>query len=158
MKILRTQIQATPGGSDGCDEPGCFTDKITYAANADQLEVLSTKESPLTVFRLWYKSHTDVSKESSKTVHQMHWLTFHGGLDDTAKRSSLNYQLFCSCQFRLITGTVTKKLTIKVVHAGIRTLVAALTDTRQNAIAIHWMKEMSTKVSRARGWNVHLFK
>ena len=30
---------ATPGGSDGCDEPGCFTDKITYAANADQLEV-----------------------------------------------------------------------------------------------------------------------
>ena len=64
---------ATPGGSDGCDEPGCFTDKITYAANADQLEVRqSTKESSLTIFRLWFKSHTDVSKESSRIVHQMH--------------------------------------------------------------------------------------
>jgi len=31
---------ATPGGSDGCADPGCFKDKITYAANVDQLEAL----------------------------------------------------------------------------------------------------------------------
>ena len=30
---------ATPGGSDGCADPGCYKDKITYNANADQLEV-----------------------------------------------------------------------------------------------------------------------
>ena len=30
---------ATPGGSDGCADPGCFKDEITYNANADQLEV-----------------------------------------------------------------------------------------------------------------------
>ena len=50
-------------------------------------------------------------------------------------------------RFRLTTGTVTKKLMIKDALAGIRTHAAALTDIRQSAIVIHWMREMSTKVS-----------
>ena len=36
------QITSIPGSSDGCAEPGCFKDKITYDANFDQLQVKDT--------------------------------------------------------------------------------------------------------------------
>ena len=33
------QYTSVPVGSDGCADPGCFKDKITYDANFDQLQV-----------------------------------------------------------------------------------------------------------------------
>ena len=32
------QFTSVPGGSDGCADPGCFKDTITYDANFDQLQ------------------------------------------------------------------------------------------------------------------------
>ena len=37
------QYTSIPGSSDGCAEPGCFKDKITYDANVDQLQVRETR-------------------------------------------------------------------------------------------------------------------
>ena len=37
------QFTAIPGSSEGCGEPGCFTDKIKYDANVDQLQVRDTR-------------------------------------------------------------------------------------------------------------------
>ena len=34
------QYTAVPGGSDGCGEPGCYTDNISYDVQMDQIEAL----------------------------------------------------------------------------------------------------------------------
>ena len=39
------QFTSLPGGSDGCADPGCFKDKITYDANFDQLQVRYSRTS-----------------------------------------------------------------------------------------------------------------
>ena len=39
------QFTSVPGGSDGCADPGCFKDKITYDANFDQLQVRDSRTS-----------------------------------------------------------------------------------------------------------------
>jgi len=99
---------ATPGGSDGCADPGCFRDEITYNANADQLEALvqishrceqrvfqNCTSNAITGFAWWVGRHGEKVKywHGDKETNEEGCACW----DSDSCISSHGYQTKCNC-------------------------------------------------------------
>ena len=40
-----TQFTATPHENDGCEEPGCYEDQVTYSQTNDQIEAIISQST-----------------------------------------------------------------------------------------------------------------